>query len=53
VCPSDRQGVNVLGAARQPLGKVSALARLAVIGVALAAVGGTFAYLGDGSLRML
>jgi catalase len=38
--------VNVLGAARQPLGKVSALARLAVIGVALAAVGGTFAYLG-------
>ena len=33
-------------AARPPLGKASALARLVLIGVALAAVGGTFAYLG-------
>ena len=39
-------------AARPRLGMAGMLARFALIGVALAAVAGTFAYLGGGSLRM-
>jgi len=40
--------------AEQPrLGKASTLTRFALIGVALAAVVGMFAYFGGGSLRMI
>lgn len=38
--------MSIPGVARQPLGKAGVLARLAVIGLVLAAVGGTFLYLG-------